>query len=142
MRFIKFSILGLCIINLQLNAQELVVVVNKNNHINALSKREVVDIYMGRYITFPDGSSVKPIDLPAMSELKNRFYLNLVNKSERKINAYWARALFSGRAKPPQSVSSIEEAISYVGNSEYTMAYIPKSKVTNAVKVVYKVNEN
>lgn len=83
------------------NSTEFAVVVNKNNAINTLSKREIIDIYMGRYLTFPDGEASKPLDLPAQSALKNDFYIQLVNKDEQKINAYWARLLFSGRAKPP-----------------------------------------
>lgn len=125
-----------------INAQDLVVVVNKSNNINDLSKREVIDIYMGRYVTFPDGESAKPFDLPAESQLKNDFYLKLVNQNERKINAYWARLLFSGRAKPPESVESINEVLSHLKNSESAIAYIPESEVTDIVKVVYRLNEN
>lgn len=66
---------------------------------------------MGRYLTFPDGETSKPIDLPAQSTLKNDFYLKLVNKDEQKINAYWARLLFSGRANPPSPSTSVEDAI-------------------------------
>jgi len=142
MKLIKFSISVLLLFSLYSNAQELVVVVNKSNPINALSKREVIDIYMGRYVTFPDGESAKPFDLPAKSQLKNDFYLKLVNQNERKINAYWARVLFSGRAKPPESVESINEVLSHLQYSEFSIAYIPESEVTDAVKVVYRLNEN
>jgi ABC-type phosphate transport system substrate-binding protein len=142
MKLIRFSIPILLLFSLYTNAQDLVVVVNKSNTVNDLSKREVIDIYMGRYVTFPDGESAKPFDLPAESQLKNDFYLKLVNQNERKINAYWARVLFSGRAKPPESVQSINEVLSHLQNSESAIAYIPESEVTDIVKVVYRLNEN
>ena len=116
---------------------EFVVVVNKSNAINALSKREIIDIYMGRYLTFPDGETSKPLDLPAQSTLKNDFYLKLVNKNEQKINAYWARLLFSGRAKPPTPSTSVEDAINKIAASQFAIGYIPLSQVTDEVKVVY-----
>lgn len=116
---------------------EFVVVVNKSNTIDALSKREIIDIYMGRYLTFPDGETSKPLDLPAKSTLKNDFYLKLVNKDEQKINAYWARLLFSGRAKPPTPSTSVEDAINKIAASQFAIGYIPLSQVTDAVKVVY-----
>ena len=103
---------------------EFVVVVNKNNTINALSKREVIDIYMGRYSTFPDGEISKPLDLPAKSAFKNDF-------------AYWARLLFSGRGKPPTPSASLEDALKTIASSQYAIGYIPLSHVTDTVKVVY-----
>jgi hypothetical protein len=142
MKLIRFIISFLLLISLCSNAQDLVVVVNKSNNINELSKREVIDIYMGRYVTFPDGESAKPFDLPAESQLKNDFYLKLVNQNERKINSYWARVLFSGRAKPPESVESITEVLSHLKNTQSAIAYIPESEVTSIVKVVYRLNEN
>lgn len=123
-------------------SQEIVVVVNKSNSINELSKSEVIDIYMGRYMTFPNGKKAKPFDLPTESQLKKDFYLELLNQNERKINAYWARVLFSGRAKPPESVESINEVLSHLQNSEFGIAYIPESEMTEDVKVVYRLNEN
>lgn len=121
---------------------EFVVVVNKDNKIKTLSKREVIDIYMGRYLTFPDGANAQPLDLPAQSSLKNDFYLKLVNQDERKINAYWARLLFSGRAKPPEAASSVHDALQTLQKSEFSIAYIPETELTDAVKVVYRLNEN
>nr|WP_231907383.1 hypothetical protein [Colwellia sp. PAMC 20917] len=134
--------IGLALFNLDAVSTEFVVVVNKDNAINSLSKREVIDIYMGRYLTFPDGEMAQPLDLPSESPLKNDFYLQLVNKNEQKINAYWARLLFSGRAKPPISAISIEDALNKLYNSPYSIGYIPKDQLTDAVKVVYRFNEN
>ena len=137
-------LLCLCLISLKLSAQnsELVVVVNKDNTIDSLSKREVIDIYMGRYVTFPDGTTALPLDLPAKSPIKNDFYLKLVNQDERKINAYWARLLFAGRAKPPEALSSVDEVIVKLRKSEFSIAYIPANELTADLKVVYRLNEN
>ncbi|MBE3673986.1 MULTISPECIES: hypothetical protein [Pseudoalteromonas] len=133
------ALLPLCLLFMSFYAKstEFVVVVNKSNAINALSKREIIDIYMGRYLTFPDGETSKPLDLPAQSTLKNDFYLQLVNKNEQKINAYWARLLFSGRAKPPTPSTSVEDAINKIAASQFAIGYIPLSQVTDEVKVVY-----
>lgn len=121
-------------------AKNLVLVVNKEHPIDNLSKSELVDIYMGRFMTFPDGSSVQPIDLD--SEVKNQFYLKLVNQNERKINAYWSRLLFSGRAKPPKSIESVQEVLQYMAEIDDGIAYIPEDEVTQSLKVVYKLESN
>lgn len=134
--------LSLLLFSVNASTTEFVVVVNKKNSINALSKREIIDIYMGRYLTFPDGKVSQPLDLPAQSALKNDFYQQLVNKTEQKINAYWARLLFSGRAKPPLQASSVEDALNKVEASQFAIGYIPKSQITDAVKVVYQFDEH
>jgi len=123
-------------------ATAFVVVVNKNNPIESLSKREVIDIYMGRFLTFPDGEHVQPLDLPSQSSLKNDFYVSLVNQDERKIKAYWARLLFSGRAKPPETLDSIAAILAKVEKINQAIAYIPATAVTDNVKVVYRLDEN
>lgn len=140
----SLSLCFLCLVGFSLPiwSADFVVVVNKQNGIDSLSKREVIDIYMGRYLTFPDGEIAQPLDLPAQSTLKNDFYMKLVNKNEQKINAYWARLLFSGRAKPPIAVTSVEDALSKLQTSEYSIGYIPQDQLTDAVKVVYRFNDN
>jgi ABC-type phosphate transport system substrate-binding protein len=116
--------IGLVLFNLDAVSTEFVVVVNKDNTIDSLSKREVIDIYMCCYLTFPDGEMAQPLDLPSESLLKNDFYMQLVNKSEQKLNAYWARLLFCGRAKPPIAAISIEDALNKLYRSPYSIGYI------------------
>jgi len=130
------------LVSWQSMATAFVVVVNKNNPIESLSKREVIDIYMGRFLTFPDGEHVQPLDLPSQSSLKNDFYVSLVNQDERKIKAYWARLLFSGRAKPPETLDSIAAILAKVEKINQAIAYIPATAVTDNVKVVYRLDEN
>ncbi|NCP63559.1 MAG: hypothetical protein GW763_15100 [Paraglaciecola sp.] len=132
----------LMLVSWQSMATAFVVVVNKNNPIESLSKREVIDIYMGRFLTFPDGEHVQPLDLPSQSSLKNDFYVSLVNQDERKIKAYWARLLFSGRAKPPETLDSIAAILAKVEKINQAIAYIPATAVTDNVKVVYRLDEN
>jgi len=74
--------------------------------------------------------------------LKNDFYVSLVNQDERKIKAYWARLLFSGRAKPPETLDSIAAILAKVEKINQAIAYIPATAVTDNVKVVYRLDEN
>ncbi len=120
----------------------LVIVVNENNQINSLTKRQVIDIYMGRFNTFPDGQKATPIDFPAQSAIKSQFYMQLVQQNERKVSTYWARLLFSGNATPPTTIESVKDIINTVRANEDMIAYIPESEVTEGVKVVFKVASN
>jgi len=140
MKFKLFYILFILFYSIQSNA--LVVIVNKNSNINSLTKRQVVDIYMGRFNTFPNGENVTPVDLPPQSVLKSQFYMQLVQQNEKKINSYWARLLFSGSAKPPKIIESVDDIISQILKNNEMMAYIPESEVKQGVKVVFKFVQN
>jgi ABC-type phosphate transport system substrate-binding protein len=118
---------------------ELVVVINAKSTISRLSKKDVVDIYMGRFNTFPDGSKAAPIDSPDGSDEKKLFYQRLVGKDERKIKAYWSRLLFSGRAQPPIKAQSAAAVHELVRQTQGAIAYIPTSDLTPEMKIVYQL---
>lgn len=119
-------------------AADLVVVVNKENPINELSLTNVVDIYTGRYMAFPNGISAEPIDLPNESNEKEDFYYQATGLSLAKINSYWARLKFTGRYLPPIQLETAENALTYVQQNANAVAYIDEKYVTDKVKVVYR----
>lgn len=114
----------------------LVVVVKAASPVESLSKKQVIDIFMGRFQTFPDGNPVAPIDFPAGSDEKKSFYQQLVGKDERKIKAYWSRLLFSGRATPPIQADSKQQVLQSL--NDQALAYVPVNEVTQEMKIVYQ----
>jgi len=115
----------------------MVLVVHHDNKTADLNKNDVIDIYMGRFRTFPDGSPVDPVDFPVNSVERSSFYKKLVGKSEQKINAYWSRLLFSGRAKPPRKAQSKTDVINSI--NVQTIAYIHLNDVTEEMKIVFEL---
>ncbi|WP_218310784.1 hypothetical protein [Alteromonas antoniana] len=118
--------------------EPLVVVVNQASGVDTLTKKEVVDIFMGRYNRFPNGQVAYPVDLPQGSSGKSHFYMQLVNQSERKIQSYWSRLLFSGRAKPPEASESLPDVVNYVVSNEEAIAYLPRTLITSEMKIVFQ----
>ncbi len=116
---------------------EIVVVVHPDNPLTSLSYEQVVDIYMGRQIQFPDGNFALPLDISPDSSLRGEFYSALVGKSIAQINAYWARLLFTGRATPPRVLPSLEAVIQAVSKNNDAIAYIDSVNLTSQVKAVF-----
>ena len=114
----------------------LAVVVAKDSKIESISKRELVDVYMGRFDVLESGQIVQPVDYENGSVFRGLFYRALVNKNERQINAYWSRLIFSGRAKPPLQVSSPEQSLAYLLRNESALAYMPVERVSEEMKIV------
>lgn len=117
------------------------IVVNKNNTISRLTKEQLIDLYMGKYIAFPDGTSAIPVELNESTELKQDFYQKLVGLSLARINAYWSRIRFTGRARPPKALASESEVIGFVASEPQAISYIYERDLTPQLKVVYRFGE-
>ncbi len=140
MRYVSFiyAFLALCLVVPEAHA-DIAVVVNPQNQIKKLSKREVTDLFMGRYVAFPDGMIALPLDLPVGSPVRGVFYKSITGKSVAQINAYWAKLIFSGRATPPRVAPGQKEVTNMVVNNKNAIAYMDVKDVTSKVKIVYLI---
>ncbi|MEO2268378.1 hypothetical protein [Pseudoalteromonas pernae] len=116
---------------------EIAVIVNVNNPTNELTTKQLVDLYMGKLIAFPNGDRASPIDLPQESELREDFYQTLTKKPISSINAYWSRVKFSGHAQSPLSLQNSAEVLQRVKDIDNAIGYVKLKDVTDDVKVVY-----
>ena len=128
--------LSILAFNARGNTPPIVVVVHVDNPIESISKRQLIDIYMGKYVAFPDGQKAQPIDGP--SEIRTQFYKTLVGMSLPQINSYWSRVRFTGRATPPVSYNSVSFIQEFLGKNNLAIAYVREYDVTNQMKVVYR----
>jgi ABC-type phosphate transport system substrate-binding protein len=120
-------------------AQELVVIVNPTIGVQHLSRREVLDIFLGRYRTFPSGSTALPIDLDINSVERRQFYVLLAHKDASDMGSYWARLTFSGKISPPFAVSDARMAIDIVANNPNAIAYVDRAAVDDRVRIALEI---
>ncbi|MBN1625978.1 MAG: hypothetical protein JW944_05590 [Deltaproteobacteria bacterium] len=106
-----------------------------------MEKNEVIDLYMGRYIIFPNGVSALPIDQPVDSEIRDKFYKLLTGKTVAQVNAYWARLIFTGRATPPRVIPDVESTLRVVRENKDAIAYLNRKDVDDTVKVVFSLDQ-
>ena len=121
------------------SAQTLVVIVNPAIGVQHLSRREVLDIFLGRYRTFPSGASALPIDLDVNSTERRQFYVLLAHKEPADMGSYWARLTFSGRISPPFAVPDTRMAIDIVANNPNAIAYVDRSAVDQRVRIALEI---
>ncbi len=117
------------------DAQSLVVIVNPSIGVQHLSRHEVLDIFLGRYRTFPSGASALPIDLPANSSDRKQFYLVLAHKDPADMSSYWARLTFSGAISPPFAVADARTAVDIVAKNPNAIAYVDRAAVDDRVRI-------
>lgn len=93
----------------------------------------------------PNGDRIAPYDHPVNSAIRARFYKSLLNKTVAEMNSYWARLLFSGRAKPPRQLSSsIAEMAEMLKNNRNAIVYMNSVSVKELgnVKIVYVLTDD
>jgi len=122
-------------------AGELLVVVHKSNPTNELNKTQLIDLYMGKYVAFPNGEIAKPIDIAQGEDVKQVFYKHLVGLSLARVNAYWSRLRFSGRVQPPLELETEQQVIDYLASHHNAIGYISERNLTKNLKVVYRIHE-
>lgn len=119
---------------------DLVIVTGPSTGITALSKEEVINIYLGRYRRLPNGALAEPLDMAETSETKKEFYWKLVEKTPAEINAYWARLVFSGQTRPPTALSSSGEATLRLLSHPGAIAYIERHKLDKRLVILFEFN--
>jgi ABC-type phosphate transport system substrate-binding protein len=122
-------------------AEQLVVVVHKNNPTEQMARSEIIDLFMGKYIAFPNGTQAQPVELDDEQAIKKQFYAQLVGMSLARINAYWSRIRFTGRTRTAIEQKNIENVIKFISQGETAIGYIPRSMLNDNLKVVFSLNE-
>jgi len=115
---------------------DIVAVVSSKSPITALSKNQVMDIFLGKRTRFPDGSSAIPIDQAEGSAARVEFYTRFADMSPAQVKAFWSKIIFTGRGQPPRTAASSLEAKKLLIADPSTIGYIDQSLVDASVRVV------
>ena len=122
-------------------AQGLVLIVNPSSGVEHLNRHQALDIFLGRFRTFPSGISALPLDLDVSCPERRQFYLMLANKDTADMASYWARLTFTGKVSPPFTVSDARMAVDFVANNRNAIAYVDRAAVDNRVRIVLELTE-
>lgn len=120
-------------------AGDILVIVHPDNPVQQLSSSNVLDIYTGRLMAFPGGTTALPVDLSNEMPAKADFYQQLMGKSLSQMSSYWAKLLFTGRYSPPVVLDPPSEILTFVSENLYAVGYIDEAWLTDDVKVVYRL---
>ncbi len=122
-------------------AGDILVVVSKASPVDSISRRELVDLYMGRSHSLPDGSPVLKIDAPVDSPTREAFYRSLINMQVAEVNAYWARLMLTGRATPPMSVTRTEDIAALLERNPNALGYLPEDSGNENLKTIFVIKD-
>lgn len=116
---------------------EVLVVTSAKSRLSTMSRDQVSDVFLGKVVSLPDGSSSTLIDQPASSPLREEFYMKVSNKTAAQAKAHWAKLYFTGRAVPPYQGRDEAEVKELVGSIPGAIGYIERSELDASVKVLF-----
>lgn len=115
---------------------EIAIIGNPGLKVAGVSKAEMRDIYLDRTNTFSDGTRAEPVSQPAGSATRSEFIGKVLEMNERELKSYWAKRMFTGRAKPPRSVGDDEAVRAWVASHPNAVGYVDGKVVDSSVKVL------
>lgn len=129
---IILSAIALCIVSNVANA-ELVVVANSSVPVSSLSASQVSRLFLGQTDQLPNGS--KAVPLSVSGEMEDQFSREILKKSPEQVEKYWARMIFTGKAKQPRQIKG-SEVKATVSGTPGAISYMERSQVDGSVKII------
>lgn len=114
---------------------EVAVIVHPSNDAS-LDKKTIVKLYMGKKSKFTNGRIALTLNAAVGSAIRDEFNNKVIGRSSQKVNAYWAKLVFTGKGIPPKEVNSDAETIETVAANADAIGYIDAASVTDSVKVI------
>jgi len=132
---VVFIVLMVCLLFVQTAKAEVAIVVHPSNDAS-LDKKFIVKLYMGKKSKFSNGRIALTLNAVAGSEIRDEFNNKVIGRSSQKVNAYWAKLVFTGKGIPPKEVSSDAEVLQTVAANVDAIGYVDAASVNDSVKVI------
>lgn len=116
---------------------DIVVIVHPSNS-DALDKKKISKIFLGKLKRFPSGSQTVPITQKSSNKARGEFDKKVLKKSASQLKAYWSKLLFTGKGQPPKEVTNDSEVIELVAGNPNVIGYVDAASVNDSVKVLAK----
>lgn len=127
---------AMCLIAPGLARADLAVIVHRDSPVQAVSARQVSDLYLGRTRNIGSGELLSIYEHPLDSAVRERFFHDINGMTLKQINAYWARLRFSGEVLPPISLPDDRALLSAVRRDRNAIAYVDTTVLDDSVRVV------
>lgn len=117
------------------------IVVNKNNSLVSISKKQLSNIFLKKIYEWDDGLQIQPVDL-VTSDCRKNFSKEILQKSIPAIKAYWQNQIFTGRGIPPPEKANDQEVLKYVQSHKGAIGYISSNtKIKNYDIKILEIKE-
>ena len=118
-----------------LQAQDVLIVLNKDTAMSHLSTAQLRDIFTGARSRFDDGSRAVPVLLKG-GPTHEVFLHHYLGETPDEFRVRWRKAVFTGQGSMPKEFNSEAELLDYVAATHGAIGYVSRVADANAVKVL------
>jgi len=115
------------------SSAELIIIVNPNQDIGAVSKSDIARVFLGKSKTLK-GKGVTVINQVISSDSRKTFDDSILKKTPQQIKSYWSKQLFSGNGAPPKELAGDLDVLVFVAENKKAIGYIDSSALNPSVK--------
>ena len=112
-----------------------VVICNAKNPIDSISNVDLMNIFLGKKVSWDDGKKITFVTLKE-GESNKQFLRDHVKKNPQQFKNYWKKMLFTGKGSIPKAFSDDAGVIEFVSENEAAIGYISKETAADGIKAV------
>jgi hypothetical protein len=105
-------------------APEFQLIAHAANPHGEVSEQFVAEAMLKKTTRWSHGETIRPVDLPAASRVRQRFSQRVLKRSVAAVRSYWQQRIFTGRDVPPPELDSDEAVIRYVSKHAGAIGYV------------------
>ena len=118
-------------------AEPVDVVTQDGAKIASLSREQVADLFLGKARIVFEGLELTPLEVND-EPLREVFYQGVAGMSAMRVNAYWARLVFTSQGRPPRKLN-LSDAERLVRSRPGFVTYVP-SDDSNGFRILLTVH--
>lgn len=139
-RRLLLPLLNLLMLTPALSNADIAIIVNKEVVVGKVTQSQITALFLQQSKKIND-VYLTPLDLTQRTEIREKFYRKLANKTPLQMKAYWSRLVFTGKGEPPMEFENSEEVLVTVASDENYIGYINVEDVDDTVNVIFKIQE-
>jgi hypothetical protein len=107
--------------------------------VTRISRDELRPIFQTKKDTWPDGSAVRPFNMPDSSTVRQGFDTAVLGLDPDRVARYWIDRKIRGGERPPQTTVSSALMIKLVSRTAGAVGYVEEAAPDASVKVVARI---
>lgn len=116
--------------------QRMVIIVNKANPTNSLTRGELRRIFTKQTRTWGNGESVVPVDWDATSAIRKSFSKKVLDRSVEEMKEFWIQQNITQGLNPPSTQRSAVAILRFVASVPGAISYLPAGDADESVKTI------
>ncbi len=118
-------------------AQGFQLIVNGRNPVDNVTTETAAAFFLKKTITWPDGETVRPVDLGTDHPVRDTFSHTVLHKTVSLVKTFWQQQVFRGRDVPPPELRTVNEVLEFVRRHAGAVGYVPDTvRVGPGVRVL------